>query len=204
VAHARIAVLLLVGCGGGGAVTTHGGEPPPPVDPFAATPMKMARFHSTRFGLSMPLPDGPRWRIDDHHASVLRATHAGTRSKVELVLWHEQDLMNRQKCEDAARMKGYGERAGEEVDTEVTALPTPDWDTSVWLGVEAGQVPTGHLYAFSSNIRKCLYFHFSTEAPPGTVSDRLAFVRLRILGDLRLDTFDIPRVPLDSRGISPH
>jgi hypothetical protein len=168
----------------------------------------MARFHSARFSLSIPLPDGPHWRIDDHKTAMLRATHEATQSKVELVMWREDDLMNRQKCEDRAREKGYGERAGEEVDTETTSVPQ-GWDTLVWLGADRSdpkQAPdqiTGELFAFASSIRKCFYFHFVTRAEARVISDRLAFVRLRVLGDLRLDTMDVPRTPVDLRGISP-
>jgi hypothetical protein len=68
------------------------------------------------------------------------------------------------------------------------------WDTLVWIGAEGdGSEMTTNLYAFAANVRKCLYFHFSTKAAPSAISDRLAFVRLRVLGDLRLDSFDVPR-----------
>jgi hypothetical protein len=150
--------------------------------------------------VSLPLPDGPRWRIDDHRNAMLRATHEGTHSKVELVIWREEELVNRQKCEDRAREKGYGERAGDEVDTEITSVPQ-GWDTLVWIGADHGASDakrgeaetTANLYAFAANVRKCLYFHFSTNAAPSAISERLAFVRLRVLGDLRLDSFDVPR-----------
>ncbi len=180
--------------------------PEPPEPPAFSAGSHMAHFHSTRFGIAVPLPDGKHWRIDDHRSALLHATHAATQSKVELVVWREDDLMNRDKCETRAREKGYGERAGEEVDTEVTAVPK-DWDTRVWLGAEpesAGQAgATGHLFAFASNVRRCLYFHFETRAPLDVVSDRLAFVRLRVLGGLALDSFDIPRERVDVRGALP-
>jgi hypothetical protein len=197
---------VVLGCGGSASPTGSVAASPFPADPFNPG-VRVGRFHSTRFGLSIALPDGPRWRIDDHHSALLRATHAPTHSKVELVSWREAELVNRQKCEERAREKGYGERAGTEVTSEVAAVPTADWDTEVWLstddatqsqvGPQRAAPVTGHLFAFASNIRRCLYFHFSTEAAPPVVSDRLAYVRLRILGDLRLDSFDIPRERMD-------
>jgi len=156
----------------------------------------MKHFHSTRFSLSLPLPDGPHWRIDDHKAALLRATHEATQSKVELAIWHEEQLMNRQKCEERARDKGYGERAGEEVDTEMTAIPE-GWDTLLWIAAEHdASTSTGHIFAFGAFLRKCLYFHFSTRGAPAVVSDRLAFVRLRVLREMSLDSFDVPREPM--------
>ena len=201
-AHARVlicAVAAALACGG---TTAHLTTQPPttaPVDPF--TPgVRVGRFHSVRFSLSLPLPDGARWRIDDHRSGLLRATHAPSRSKVELVLWHEDELMNHEKCEARARDKGFGERAGDEVDHEVAAVPTPDWDAFIWLGTEGDDrsaVMTAHLFTFAASIRKCFYFHFSTEAARDVISDRLAYARLRILRDIRPDTFDVPRTPLD-------
>ncbi len=162
----------------------------------------MKHFHSARFSISLPLPDGPRWRIDDHRTALLRARHEPTQSLVELVIWHEDELVNRQKCEERARDKGFGERAGEEVDTEITAVPE-GWDTLVWIGAEKGAHPppavTGHLFAFAALVHKCLYLHFSTQADAEVVSDRLAFVRLRVLREMRLDTFDVPRERPDPR-----
>ncbi len=155
----------------------------------------MARFHSARFSLSLPFPDGPRWRIDDHKTAMLRATHAATESVVELVMWHEEELMNRAKCEERAREKGFGERAGDEVEDETAQFPA-GWDTRVWIGAEqdANKTSTGHLFAFASFIRKCLYFHFATKnASIAVVSDRLALARLRVFGEVRLDSFDVAR-----------
>src|SRR5207302_616791 len=37
---------------------------------------KLLHFHSKRFALSLPLPDGRAWRIDDHSHVELVATHA--------------------------------------------------------------------------------------------------------------------------------
>jgi hypothetical protein len=186
-----------VACGG---VEAKPVAQPPPAAPAAFTPgARLLRFHSTRFSVSLPLPDGPRWRIDDHKTAMLRATHEASYSKVELVVWREEELMNRQKCEDRAREKGYGERAGDEVDSETASVPA-GWDTFVWIGADRGTADqthrgevTANLYAFAANVRKCLYFHFSTNAAASETSDRLAFVRLRVLGDLRLDSFDVPR-----------
>ncbi len=169
----------------------------------------MAHFHSTRFGVSVPLPDGPRWRIDDHHAAVMRATHADTRSTVELAVWREEELVNRAKCERRAYDKGLAkEPAGEEVSSELVGIPT-GFDTGVWIGADHDdKVITGQLVAFGAFIHKCFYFRFETKADlkdAAVVSDRLAFTRLRIFGGLALDSMDVPREPekATSRGATP-
>jgi len=169
----------------------------------------MARFHSTRFDVSLPLPDGKAWRIDDHHAPVLRATHAPTQSLVELAVWHEDELVNRAKCEARAHEKGLApEPAGDEVSAEVVAFPA-GWDTGVWIGADhdAKEI-TGQIFAFGAFVHKCLYFRFVTKAPlneADAISGRLAFARLRIFGGLELDTFDVPRQQpgIESRGEAP-
>ena len=157
----------------------------------------MARFHSTRFDVSLPLPDGHHWRIDDHSAPVLRATHAATDSVVELAVWREEELDNRAKCEERARDKHWApEAAGDEISTEIVSFPA-GWDTGVWIGADHDRKNvTGELVAYGAYIHKCLYFRFTTKAPladASLISDRLAFARLRIFGGLELDTFDVPR-----------
>jgi len=56
---------------------------------------------------------------------------------------------------------------------------------------------TGHLMAFGATMRKCLYFHFATTAPredPEAISTRLAFARVRILHEMKLDSIEeVPR-----------
>jgi hypothetical protein len=160
----------------------------------------MQHFHSTRFGISVPLPDGPHWRIDDHKTPMMRATHEPTQSVVELAIWREDELMNRAKCEEHARQKSFAkELAAEVIDSEVISLP-PGWDTGVSIGVEQSEngdkTATAHLVVFAAYLRKCMTFHFSTRAKTSeatVLSDRLAFVRLRVFGELKLDSFDIQR-----------
>ncbi len=173
----------------------------------------MAHFHSTRFGVSVPLPDGPRWRIDDHKTPVMRATHeasppesGNSRSVVELAVWREEELVNRAKCEKRAYEKGLAkEPAGEEISSELVGAPT-GFDTGVWIGADHDdKMVTGQLVAFGAFIHKCLYFRFETKAElkdAAIVSDRLAFARLRIFGGLTLDTMDVPKEEM-KRGASP-
>src|SRR5688572_20326403 len=60
--------LVLAGCGGGdGHVETPTMPTPPTVasaPAFAPDPRAWGRFHSKRFALVVPLPEGKSWRID--------------------------------------------------------------------------------------------------------------------------------------------
>ena len=170
---------------------------PPPEPPAFTAGSHMARFHSTRFDIAVPLPDGKGWRIDDHHAPVMRATHEATHSTVELAIWREEELVNRASCEKRAYEKSlFKEPAGDEISTELVGVPT-GWDTGVWIGADHDdKTITGQLVAFGAFIHKCMAFRFETKADlkdATTVSDRLAFVRLRVFGALEPDTFTVPR-----------
>ena len=194
--------MLLAACGSAPKPVTRPTTAPPDPPAFSVG-ARIGRFHSTRFDVSLPLPDGRHWRIDDHHAPVLRATHAATQSLVELAVWREDALVNRATCEKHARERGWApDAAGEEISTELTSFP-PGWDTGIWLGADHdGREATGELVAFGAYVHKCLYFRFTTKAPladADAISDRLAYVRLRVFGGLELDTFDVPRVPLGSK-----
>jgi hypothetical protein len=187
------------GCGGAPSKPAVVAQPTPPEPPAFTAGSHMARFHSTRFDVSIPLPDGKSWRIDDHHAPVMRATHEATRSVVELVIWREDELVNRAACEKRAYEKSLvKEPAGDEISTELVGIPT-GWDTGVWIGADHDDKSiTGQLVAFGAFIHKCMAFRFETKADlkdATTVSDRLAFVRLRVFGDLQPDTFAVVKVP---------
>lgn len=168
----------------------------------------MARFHSTRFGVSLPLPDGHDWRIDDHKGPVLRATHPPTRSLVELAVWREDKLVNHAMCEARAREFGYvADVEADTLESPIESVPQ-GWDSRLWVGVESSARDpahaTGHLMAFGSSMRKCLYFHFATTAnkdDPDAISARLAFARVRILREIRLDSLD--EVPRERPPIAP-
>lgn len=200
-AHARLtlALALCAACGGAPKPVVQTKAPPLDEPPAFSAGARLGRFHSTRFGVSLPLPDGRRWRIDNHHAPVLRATHAPTQSLVEVAVWREDALVNRAACERRAHERGWApEPAGDGIASEVTSFP-PGWDTGVWLGADHdARSARGELVAFGAYVHKCLYFRFVTQAPlrdPDAISDRLAYVRLRVFGGLELDSLDVPRAP---------
>jgi hypothetical protein len=202
VARAFLSVAVLAACAHAPAALA-----PPPRDPGAAflEDPRPKHFHSSRFELTVPLPDGPAWRIDDHHSPFLEATHAATESTLTLGIWGEADLMSRQKCEASAREKGLvHDDEMQTVADEVVVGPAQYDSHVVVLAVPSPtphQVTAGHAFLFGGFLRKCLFVHYATRQRPGedemTLSSRLAVARLQILGGIRIEAFD--KVPEEKR-----
>jgi hypothetical protein len=194
--------LLICACGAPPAVTAPVQEQPAQATFAENDARPLPRFHSKRLAVSVPLPDGPRWRIDDHSQPELVATHAATRSRVMVAVFRADELVGRTQCEELARARKLvppGELHTLEDDVTVTQ---ETFDTRVWVAVEPGGGPerplAGHVLAFGGFLRKCYVFAFSTEvasaAEEPVLSSRLAYARARILGGLKLDPFGaVPR-----------
>jgi hypothetical protein len=198
-------VLALVGCGEPAVA------PPPRTGPAAPTARAAryptddaawGRFHSKRFLLSVPLPDGKAWRIDDHSRPSLFAVHEPTGSSVSAMTTQEDELVNRQKCEARARELGWvTSKTLTTVDEETTVGPEA-YDSRIWVALDAGKPGgglEGHVYLFGGLIRRCLFVHVSTRVASAgdedVLSERLAIARARIVRGL---TIDPPRVTDDA------
>lgn len=152
--------------------------------------------------MSVPLPDGKSWKIDDHAQPELHAAHDPTRSRLVLFAWSENELMNRARCEDKARNRGLVADGLSTVDDTVTIGPEA-YDTRVWVAVMPGKdarAPVvGHVFAFGAFVRRCLFLDFQSEVASAkeeeTLSSRLAVVKVRLLGGL---TLDAPRTTPDA------
>ncbi|MBX3230866.1 MAG: hypothetical protein KIT84_01505 [Labilithrix sp.] len=165
---------------------------------------KWGKFHSKRFNLTVPLPDGKVWRIDDHREPELVAFHEPTQTGLRVRATIEEGLMNRQRCEDRARALGI-------VPTETKTFTTVEdsvwvgpeaYDSRVWVAIEAakpGAAVMGHVYLFGSFIRNCLIVHLSTSVPTDqdheVLATRLAVAEERIVKAITLDP---PRTTTDA------
>jgi hypothetical protein len=185
-----------------------GGPPPappvtlPPPRPVAVAfpddPRPLPRFHSARLAVSLPLPDGHAWRIDDHTQAELVATHAPTRSRVLVAVLRADELVGRQQCETLAHERRLVPSVDLQVLEQEIGITQQSFDTRTLVAVDPGVGPgqplVGHVMAFGGFLRKCFVFDFSTEvdgaANEAVLSSRLAYARARILGGLRLDSFD--------------
>jgi hypothetical protein len=171
-------------------------------------------YRSRRLALSLPLPDGKAWRIDDHSQPELVATHAPTRSRVAVAVFNAGELVNRGRCEELAREKKLAPDAlpGMARIVEDTVTITQEtFDTRIEVVVEPGPGPNGPLagrvMAFGGFLRKCFAFVYATSvdgaANEPVLSGRLAFVRARVLGGLALEPFDTVWRPSPSPGVGP-
>jgi hypothetical protein len=210
----RVAGSILLG-----AVAACGAEPAtpvtavaparPPAPEFTDDPRPLPRYHSKRLSLSLPLPDGAAWRIDDHTRPELVATHARTRSRVVVALFRAEALVGRSQCEALARDRKLVPEGELHTLENVTDVTQQNYDTRIWVAVEPGSGPgapmTGHVLAFGGFLRKCYVFDFSTQvdgvSDEPVLSSRLAFARARILGGLELEAFAV--VPRETPAPAP-
>lgn len=169
------------------------------------------KFYSKRFQLTIPLPDGRAWSIDDHRAPELVAVHAATSSRLTVLVTREEDLMNRQRCEERARARGWvTEPALTTIDDQVHVGPGA-FDSRVWTAIdplkEGGGIE-GHVYLFGALLRRCLFVHLTTSVPSANddeaLASRLAIGSRRIVKAITLDpprTTDDAVVPRDAPAI---
>jgi len=212
---------LLVGCG----APAQGGQVPAP-SASAAVPAKVlpppglgdgqwGEFVSKRFGARVPLPDGRGWRIDDHSGNWLSAMHGASGSMLLVRVWREDDIMNRQRCEERARLwRKLPERGVAEImETRPLKVP-PEFDTVVDIGIvpapphaKSDAAIDAFAMAFGARVRRCFAYIFTTNARGGTalaaVGERLGTMVQGSLEKLVLESDLEPRIgrePEPSRG----
>jgi hypothetical protein len=199
VAHARPLLSLLiaaplaaVGCGGEPArpatpVSTVSVAPREPPGSSDLTGGKWGDFVSKRFDLTVPLPDGRAWRIDDRSSSWLTAKHEASSSELAIRIWNEPDLMNRARCEERARLsRPLPDRARSDVlRRDPVAVPF-DFDTIAEIGIvappAAGAPIEGFVMAFGGRVRRCFAYLYLTRAV-GPAAEQKLGVRLATMAD---------------------
>jgi hypothetical protein len=158
-------VLSTVGCAATNPATKEAAPPAKTPDERAASIFegsKWGRFHSARFELSLNLPDGAAWAIDDHRGEWLSATHGLTHSRLRARSWTEGELMTRASC--YARARGWDATLPEIDDVSVIddrlRILSSQLDTRVVVGVLPAQGPqdgvAGFVVAVGASIRRCL------------------------------------------------
>jgi hypothetical protein len=194
-----LASALAVSCGAHPEVAVPSSARAPQAEgEFPDDPRALLRFHSLRFKLSVPLPDGRAWKIDDHHDRALLARHAPTRSTLTVLTFTDPELMNRQRCLDRATEMGLLALHDPITIEDETTIGPDAFDTRIWIALEARASPaaamTGHALLIGGYIRKCLFVHYATEVASEKeeplLTSRLAVARLRILAGIKLEPFD--------------
>jgi hypothetical protein len=177
------------------------GQPTSRAATFPDDDRPLLRYRSHRLALTLPLPDGRAWRIDDHSQPALVATHAPTRSRLVVSVFPADELVGRAQCEELARSRKLvpeSDASTERTVEDEVAITQETFDTRVEVTLEPGGGPDralgGRVMAFGGFLRKCYAFVYSTEVEAATdeaaLSSRLALVRARVLGGLELEPFD--------------
>ena len=165
------------------------------------------KFHSRRFQLTVPLPEGRAWKIDDHRQPTLVAVHPPTSSRLSILTTQEPALMNRQRCEERARSSGWvPSRPLMTVEDQVHVGPEA-YDSRVWVALDPARADggiEGHVFLFGAFLRTCLLVHLSTLVTSSrdeeVLASRLALASARIIKGIQLDplrTTDDATVPRD-------
>jgi hypothetical protein len=184
------------GCGDGAQVQapTRRSDPPPAPPSPEYGESTWGKYHSQRFQLTLPLPDGKAWRIDDHTSPHLAAEHTGTSSKVSLYTSFEHELVNHAACEERARVAGYVAKGDMKTVESVVTVGPDGFDSRIWVAIETqrkGSPLVGHVFLFGAFIRKCLFVHLQTEVKTPEeepkLSARLASARVTMIGELKMD-----------------
>jgi hypothetical protein len=179
---------------------------------FADGQEPLPRYRSKRLALSLPLPQGRSWRIDDHSRPELIAVHPPTHSRVLVAIVRADDLVGRKQCEELALARKLVPESPVQILDEEVAVTQGTFDTRIRVTLRPSEDERGplegHVTAFGGFLRKCYVFDFSTEvaraADEPVLSSRLAFARARILGGLELDSFaTISRARPDRRDAAP-
>ena len=178
---------------GGDAPASAVGRPPE----YASDDASWGKFHSKRFQLTVPLPDGRAWKIDDHRAPELVAVHPATSSRLTVLATQEEELMNRHRCEERARTRGWLTKPTLTTVEDQVHVGPDAYDSRVWVAIDAmkeGGGMEGHVFLFGAFLRRCLLVHLSTSVP-STRDDEVLVSRLAI-GSARIVkaiTIDPPR-----------
>lgn len=205
-----LALLALLACGPPPAA-----PPPPPVAVAAPEPPPPAfsagawgTFHSERFGLRIPLPEGKAWRIDDHHGPWLEATHAAEGSTLLVRSWTEDGRATRARCEAQARLwRPLPDRPSADVMQERSIAAPEGFDTQIVIAVvpgKAGAPLAAFALAFGAHAHRCFAWAYTTSAAgPGAervLGERLAAMVERSLGKVVLENELVPKIGREPAG----
>jgi hypothetical protein len=202
--HRRPALALALALAGAHAC---GGRPAGPRAPAAAAPAgppgaeapagweggAWGKFRSLRFDLTLPLPDGTSWRIDDRRGPWLVAAHPATESRLRVRVLREDGPRNWRTCEARAREVDPSLPPAERVVEERGEGLLAGWDARAWALTRPAPdgAVEGHYLLVAARIRKCLVAHFATRArgpaAGAVLGARLGDVAERVLGAMRVD-----------------
>jgi hypothetical protein len=204
VAHTRLARLVACAALSAGCAASPGSGVPVPGAagkgdagaPGSFPAGRNGTFHSARFELSLDLPDGKAWRIDDHDGPWLVAVHEPTSSTLNLRSWTEEQPATKHRCYDRAKQWKQGLPDIDTAHAVSDELRKLDGgvEARIVSGVEVAEGSphiAGYAVAVGTAVRKCVVIAYRTEAGrhagPEAVADRLAVVSETVMSKVRFD-----------------
>jgi hypothetical protein len=200
-ALALVVALLPLACGPTAKPRTQ------PVSPKAEAPAVLkdgdwGRFRSQRQGLSIPLPEGKTWRIDDHSDRWLDARHPATATRLRARTWIEPKPVNRDHCEAEARRLAPDLPVVDEhgaIDDHVSSeLFAPDFSSHVIVGVNDADPKSGalegYVLVFGAAARRCVVLSFTTQVN-GPKGSAVLGERLELGTRIAENTIYVSRMP---------
>jgi hypothetical protein len=190
------ALLVVAACGGPGPAArppAPGPEAPGPPAPAGWEGGAWGRFRSLRFDVSLALPDGSAWRIDDRRSPWLVAEHPRTESRLRLRAFRDDEPRNWRTCEARARALDPSLPPLDHIVEERSEGLLPTWDAHAWALIRPAPDGSleGHYLFVAARIRKCLVAHYVTHARGASagavLGARLGDVAERVVGGLRAD-----------------
>lgn len=171
-------------------VTPRSVPEPEAIDAFPspAGEPKFKRVVSKRLRLSIPLPNRSGWKLKREKSMFVVLEHAATSSKLLVALWREDELMNRQRCEERARLLRDLPQRADVLSTRLLPVPK-EFDTQVDVGFDtAGEAAPLHGYAlaFGGLARECFAFVYTTMAS-GEGRERIVGDRLAVMQTVALE-----------------
>lgn len=165
-------------------------------------------FRSKRFDLSLPLPDGKSWRIDDTTQRWLRAAHPATDSELLVRKWQDELRSNDESCEARARLWRDLPEIQESELVEQRAIPVPPgFDTRLQVGIQAtgpDHPIGGVVVAFGGWSRQCFAFVYRTSARgqgvEAEIAQRLALM-VEVLDRIEFGSDTTPDVGPELSGV---
>lgn len=195
-------LLLLAGPACSPTNTPNAVKVLPEPSPSVLLDADWGRFRSPRHGLSVPLPEGKTWRIDDHSSRWLDAFHPSTETRLRARTWLEPRPVNRTHCEAEARRFSPDlpvvDEHGVIEDTVTNELFAPDF-SSRWI-VGMGNVNPGsdklegYVMAFGASGRRCLAMVFTTRVG-GPKGSAILGERLELGARIAENTLYVSRLP---------
>ncbi|MBK6693000.1 MAG: hypothetical protein IPG50_12490 [Myxococcales bacterium] len=190
--HLSLLLLIAAGCGASPGPVPASGKPG---DASARGADAWGTFHSTRFGLTLRLPGGREWRIDDRSKAELVALHPTTNAKLVALRWYEADVQTRAGCEAKARDRRLVPPASAVAVDETAGIRPGGDDVRTWVALEPGATPEapirGHVTLVAARLKRCVAVHYETTVPSAKhdqeLSLRLATLREGTLERLTID-----------------